>query len=472
MTNRDRTVVGGIAAVVLSLCFLTAYFVYHRYGAPANEYDLKIYYSALTQWRSGGRLYDYYQYDTVNGFLYFTYPPAAAMVMSPMTLLSIGNVVRLSSVAIFGSTVALVLLAVRERISLRRPQLALLTGMATAAAFCLQPISETAAYGQVNTFLALLVMYDILVLRRRGSRWAGVGIGLAMAIKVTPAIFLLYLALSGNWRMLRVAVVTAAGATVLAALAAPAATWQYFTSLLWDSSRVGVLDNTANQSINGTLARLVAPLPPEKAAWLVGGVLVVALGSLRIRKAVDAGDTLAAVTVTGLLGVLVSPVSWIHHAVWIAPAMVVLTASMIASWPMRLLRVVAGGPGAYRFLPAADRRELRSWLAVVLLTGTGLFVFVLNTRNFFSLPDTGYGHLGLLSALAGSVQTLWMVAALVLLPVRMGTGGQLILGTLGAGSRHSGLRQPGSRQPGSREAGSRQPGSRQAGSRQPNQVRF
>lgn len=417
LTARSRTTALIIAASILALSFGAAYFVYHRYGSPANEYDLKIYWSALTQWRSGGQLYDYSQFDQINGYLYFTYPPVAAMVMSPMTVMPIGPVIVLSSVAIFASTVALVLLAVRQRVELRRPQLALLTAVATAAAFCLQPISQTAAYGQVNTFLALLVMFDVFVLRKRGHPWAGIGIGLATAIKLTPAIFLLYLVLSGNWRMLRTALATAAGATVLAALAAPAATWRYFTSLLWDSGRVGVLDNTANQSINGTLARLVAPLAPEKAAWLLGAVLVIAIGAVRIRRAVAAGDTLLAITITGLLGVLVSPVSWIHHAVWIAPAMVVLVSRLIASFPVRLFSALTSTPSAYRTLAAVDRRQVRSWVGVAALTVSGLAVFVLNTRNFFGLPDTDYGTLGLGSALAGSVQTAWMLAAVVLLPI-------------------------------------------------------
>jgi alpha-1,2-mannosyltransferase len=176
------------------------------------------------------------------------------------------------------------------------------------------------------------------------------------------------------------------------------------------------LDNTANQSINGTLARLAAPFPPERTAWLLAARLVVAVGSVRIRRAVLAGDTLLAVTVTGLIGVLVSPVSWIHHAVWIAPAMVVLMSRLIASFPTRPFRLLAAAPAGYR-LPREDRREVRAWLGTAALTAAGAFVFVLNTRNLFGLPDTDYAALGLGSVLAGSVQTLWMLAAIPLLPI-------------------------------------------------------
>jgi alpha-1,2-mannosyltransferase len=44
----------------------------------------------------------------------------------------------------------------------------------------------------------------------------------------------------------------------------------------------------------------------------------------RGRRAHEAGDELAAVTLIGIATLLASPVSWIHHAVWIVPATGVL----------------------------------------------------------------------------------------------------------------------------------------------------
>lgn len=415
---RHRTVVIAAATLLTAAAFALSYSVYRHFGAPRNEYDLRIYYNALAGWRSGNGLFVPVVNDPVNGPLGFTYPPAAAILMSPMTVLPVRPVVILSSLGILVSTVGLVLLALRERVPLRRPQLAFAAALATAAAFCLQPISQTAAYGQVNTMLALLVMFDIFVLAKRKSRWAGIGIGLAMAVKLTPAIFLLYLIVSGQWRMLRVAIGTAVGVTLLAAMCAPVATWQYFTSLLWDSSRVGVLDNTANQSLNGTLARITAPLLPDTSVWLACALAIVAVGVVRVRRAVAAGDTLLAITVTGLLGVLVSPVSWIHHAVWIVPAMVVLIARLVSAFPgWSLLRAISGR-AAFTQVDMAGRRAVRAWLGTAALTLTGLLAFVWNTRNTFDLPDAHYGGLGTWAVLCGSLQTLWMVCAVVFLPPR------------------------------------------------------
>ena len=57
-----------------------------------------------------------------------------------------------------------------------------------------------------------------------------------------------------------------------------------------------------------------------------------------------------------------------------------------------------------------------------MLTGTGLFAFVLNTRNFFGLPDVHYGGLPWGMVLAGSLQMLWMLAAVGLLPLQRAAG--------------------------------------------------
>ncbi len=415
----------GAAAICLIVAFAGSYAVYRQFGAPRNEYDLRIYFAALDEWRSGGGLYSYAQLDVTNGWLGFTYPPVAALFMAPMTSMPIRTVIAVTSLGIFLSVIGLALLTVRERLQLRRPQLLFVTGLVTAAAFCLQPISQTAAYGQVNTFLALLVMFDIFVLGRRGSNWAGIGIGLAMAVKLTPAIFLFYLVVSRQWRTLRMAISTAVAATLVAAVVAPSATWQYFTSLLWDSSRVGVPDNTANQSINGVLARFASPLPPDKVSWAIGALLVLLVGLRRLRQALAAGDTLLAVTVTGILGLLISPVSWIHHAVWILPAMALSISILVSTFHTRWFRLLTTSSSPYARLSPAERRDVWRWIGTAFLTLSGMLLFVMNTRDLFGLPDAHYADLGIWAALAGSVQTIWMLFAVAFLPTRRPRQAQL-----------------------------------------------
>ena len=77
--------------------------------------------------------------------------------------------------------------------------------LASAAAIWLEPVWTTLRYGQIDLLIGALVLYDLS--RPDSSRWKGAGIGLAMALKLTPAIFALYLLLSRRYRAAAVSVV-------------------------------------------------------------------------------------------------------------------------------------------------------------------------------------------------------------------------------------------------------------------------
>ncbi|GGL96354.1 hypothetical protein GCM10011594_15120 [Nakamurella endophytica] len=178
--GRPRAVAVGAAGVVLAALF--AYLWAHDYTGPHHgQFDLAIYWNAVRFWADGNHLYDYAQYDPVNVSLGFTYPPLAAVLMRPMLLLGLPATVVLSVAAIVAAAALSVLLCVRERFALRGGRLAVTVGVATAALFTLEPVRQTLAYGQINLYLAVLVLGDLLVLGRRRSRWTGLGVGLAMA---------------------------------------------------------------------------------------------------------------------------------------------------------------------------------------------------------------------------------------------------------------------------------------------------
>jgi alpha-1,2-mannosyltransferase len=127
-----------------------------------------------------------------------------------------------------------------------------------------------------------------------------------------------------RWRAAAVSSATAAGATLLAAAIAPHDSWRYWTVTVWETNRVGNLERMANQSLWGGLLRAAHPVQPSRLLW-VGLVGVVATyGLWCATRAARAGEELTGVTITGLLGTLVSPVSWQHHLYWFAPALVLL----------------------------------------------------------------------------------------------------------------------------------------------------
>jgi alpha-1,2-mannosyltransferase len=90
---------------------------------------------------------------------------------------------------------------------------------------------------------------------------------------------------------------------------------------MWDTNRVGRLDYVSNQSLQGVLARLGVE---SRAVWAVLVLVVLCWWAWRARRAVAAGDWQAAFALTGLTACLVSPVTWVHHLVWLLPSFAVL----------------------------------------------------------------------------------------------------------------------------------------------------
>jgi alpha-1,2-mannosyltransferase len=179
----------------------------------------------------------------------------------------------------------------------------------------LEPMRENYTFGQINVLLAILVLADLLILVPRASRWAGVCIGIAAAIKLTPAIFILYLLVSRRRRAAITAMASAAAATLLAGAIMPRGSWDFWTHDLWSGQGLGNAAYTFNQSIYAMLARISAPHEPNKA---------LGYGLWRARAAALAGDEVVGLTIAGFTGGLISPITWAHHLYWFVPALVVL----------------------------------------------------------------------------------------------------------------------------------------------------
>lgn len=406
--TRRHPVITGIAVVILS-CIGSYWWSHFAAGARYPLFDLRIYSAAVHYWTAGNDIYEYAQFDSVNGTLGFTYPPLAALLMSPMAVLSWPIVATLTVAAIVACGVWCVRLCLRERISLPTRAQWVATGVGTAVIFALGPINQTLEFGQINLFLAVLVLGDLLVLGRRDSPWAGIGVGLAMAVKLTPGIFLLYFLLARQWRAMAVAVGTAVAATVGAALVAPVETWDFFTSLVF-SDRTGYVGATANQSLNGLLARFAYPGPPSHLLWLTVVAVVGFVAVKRIRVALARRDRLGAITLTGLAGALISPVSWTHHFVWVIPAAVIVVARLLRTAQGMMAHPPAG-------TAAAVIARLRPVTGSIALAGTGLFILAFDTRVMFDLPGVDYTNLSAVSILAGSLLMFWSLAALFVLPL-------------------------------------------------------
>jgi alpha-1,2-mannosyltransferase len=294
--------------------------------------DLRVYLAGGEAWRAGTDLYTA-DFQAPLG-LPFTYPPFAAMLFSGLTPLPV------PIIAVLFTAAGIALFTAACTAAAQRVQAGL--GLA-ALCLVLEPLRGGLDLGQINMILIGFVAADCLLPRTPWPRGALVGI--AAAIKLTPAIFVLFFLSRGRWRPALTAVATFTACGLLGWALAPGQSKQFWFHAMLDPERVGGLSYSANQSLRGLLFRLGVP----ESVWLVSVVALLALTVVLLPRLRDDLTTLVAVAAAGLL---ISPVSWSHHWVWIAPALLLLR-----GW----VRIAVGAVfavGPHWLLPTAGDREL------------------------------------------------------------------------------------------------------------------
>ena len=243
--------------------------------------------------------------------------------------------------------------------------------------------------GQIDLVLILAVTVDVLLLAR--TRWFGVLIGVAIAVKLTPAVFLLLLLATGRWRAFGTALATALACTGLGWLADPTGSREFWTERLWDTSNVGAQTAALNQSLAAVVARFTSPVDGQVAgaglvAWLVLAVVLVAAAWVALRHAdLDVRGT-EALVLTAVLGLLISPISWLHHWAWLCVFVPFLCLRWLASgsgwaWVLGLTAFVASIPPWWLLGGYFESLQVwRSWGnlvgSVMVWWGLALFAFV------------------------------------------------------------------------------------------------
>lgn len=253
----------------------------------------------------------------------FTYPPFAAVLLLPLAVLPIWLSAFLWSLA------CVVVLAWVLDLTLRAcgaaPRAWVLPAV-VAAALLAEPVWSTLSFGQVNLFLTAAILADVLRPERRHAGWL---VGVAAGVKLTPLFFVAFLLVTGHRRAAGTAVGAFAATVLVGAVAAPSASWAYWTDVLWDPGRVGGVEYAGNQSVLGILSRLLGHEAPT-ALWfaVAGTTALVSLLAARLlwHSASPAARPLAVCTASyGML--LASPISWDHHWVWLVPTVVALWVS-------------------------------------------------------------------------------------------------------------------------------------------------
>ncbi|GGU38140.1 glycosyltransferase 87 family protein [Lentzea flava] len=286
--------------------------------------DLDVYRLGGLAWLDGRSLYVGFTGPPLDPQLPFTYPPIAAVLFSGLSLVPQAAHTLLVVAAGFVLLTAVCVAVVRKV----RPGLTWTAGpLAAIGALTLDPVWMTFGYGQVNLLLLGLVVVDCLLVTDRRCR--GVLVGVAAAIKLTPAIFVLYFLARREWRAAITSMVTFAALVVAGFLAAPKDSVQYWFRSLLNPDRIGDISLSTNQSIKGLVRDLGLAHGAETLLWAALAAVVVAAAVFVARRT---RDDLVALFVVATAGLLASPVSWVHHWVWCVPVLVYLALRGNA-WP-------------------------------------------------------------------------------------------------------------------------------------------
>jgi alpha-1,2-mannosyltransferase len=378
LAARTRTAVWLLAVPAgLLLAGIVSWFIDWRLGV-----DSAVYRAGALALLHGEPLYDAMSLSAEPPWarLPFTYPPTAALLFVPLALfptqVSWGLLAAVSVLA----------MAVVIRVCLgalpRRPAW-LAPGPATAVLAVLllgiEPVWRTLFLGQINLILMALVVVDVLVLgaatRPGVRRLGGVLIGIAAAVKLTPLIFVPHLVLTGRWADAARAFGTFLALQGLMFLLIPHDFARFWGHAVTDPERVGQVATgvgigpiywAGNQSLNGLVLRLSDLAPWSLAVALGIGALLAVPVALLVRRFHLRGDAVAALLVTAFYGLLLSPVSWSHHWVWVVPLIVYLLSRLPDPLPEGAARVRAlAGIGAVAAVFA-------SGILLIMRNGRGL----------------------------------------------------------------------------------------------------
>ena len=285
----------------------------------AHFADLQVYrMGGAAVLHDGSRLY-----QVRLGGLPFTYPPFAAVVFTGVAAVPWRVAVTLLTGASMLALPAALYLVLRlpgpSRMPAAGPAWTLALAVATVAIW-LEPARATLGYGQVDILLTAAVLFDLSL--PDTARGKGLLIGLAAGLKLTPAIFAVYLLITGRQRAAATAAGVFAGTVAAGFAAIPASSAWFWAGRFAAPGHVSPVQDPQNQSLAGALARVMhtADILP---AWLPLAAVVAVAGLSLAAAASRRGDEALGFGLCAVTGLLISPISWIHHWVIVIPALLI-----------------------------------------------------------------------------------------------------------------------------------------------------
>ena len=113
----------------------------------------------------------------------------------------------------------------------------------------------------------------------------------------------------------------------------------YWTKDVFVTRRIGDIASVGNQSLNGLLHRWPFPSSGQSSLWVVLCIATLIMGLYVARRCLAQGRRGAAILSLAFVGLLISPISWTHHWVWVAliPPVLLKVPKQV---PSRLVRAI------------------------------------------------------------------------------------------------------------------------------------
>jgi hypothetical protein len=340
----------------------------------------------------------------VNGpFVSFIGPPSTALLHVPFLALSHRMAVLwfrlIAVVGIIGS------LALTSRVLPRGARLGgFLLGLGAALASF--PLAHTIALGQGHEFVMLGLALGTWGSARRRWGVAGIGLGVAAVLKVSPALLVVYLVARGHRRPAWWAAGTAVVLSAAAALVGrPSELWTWFRDVAPDIGRGSL--HVFNQAVVGWLARLSASGNAnflvqsvldrrwQVVAYLLAAVLLIALWRKRRNQELIPLE----LGIVVLVALAAGPLTWDHYLVWaFIPFTLCFDPTLWLRRSRRETRVLVGLAALAIYLysvplsTAWNASRGTAWLPWITSLGTVATIIVLTMAWRLITPRTSTRH--------------------------------------------------------------------------------
>lgn len=322
---RSFTSPASFALALLAILIFSYPLLFSDNGAKKGFLDITIYYGALTHWRETGDLYNWaLPPEELYGF---TYPPFAAIAFQPLLLFPTTAAVSYGAFIVnLILEFLVVFVAITKLIASPRLRAALAI-WSVPFLFLIFPAKANLGMGQTNMMLLFLILCDIMLLSR--TKYSGILAGIAASIKMTPAVLIIFFIARKEWRITARFVGTGIASIIISFLVAPKVSFEYFTQKIFESDRVGSIASPISFSLDSIYHRLFESETTAKVLYIFSVLLVLVAVYFAVRIWSAAHNNLAAVSAVGFAMLLISPISWNHHWVWIIPALIVCLAQVI-----------------------------------------------------------------------------------------------------------------------------------------------